>query len=297
MSPDSAAQPEPIVEPKLATVSATGAAPQGVSARYIVGLCRRGDAERYVASLTSPRWLLHTAVDPVPAGELAALTVVVDPADFTGARGEANLADVRWVGPRATSHEQILRAAMALGPVLPCRFGTLVADAAAARRLVESRAGIFEHFAALTQAADEWTVRIGYDKAAAIAAFLSAGSGGPAGGAAYLLRRKREQEAATKLVPWLTDSVKAAAAGLMLDPPAWLRAVNPGRARKGDSPLEPLLTLSIVVARDGAAAFDQAVESLAAEIEPRGCHVHLDGPLPAYGLASSLVTESEPLGT
>lgn len=297
VSPESTPQPERIAEPKPAITSAAANGLSGGGARYIVGLCRRVDAERYAASPTAPRWLLHTAVDSVPAGDLAALTVAVDPADFTGARGEANLADVRWLGPRATSHEQILRAAMALGPVLPCRFGTLVADVAAAGRLVESRAGIFEHFAAVTQAADEWTVRIGYDRAAAVSAFLSVGNGGPAGGAAYLLRRKREQEAAAKLVPWLTESVRVAAAGFMLDPPAWLRAVNPGRARKGDSPLEPLLTLSIVVARDGAAGFDRALESLAAEIEPLGCQVHLDGPLPAYGLASSLVTESEPLGT
>ena len=254
---------------------------------YVLGLsaCLFEAAARQ--SLTQISWP-GGAKPVVKAGRDSAVIVVsVHPGDFTGPAGEANLADVSWLGPRAAAHERILREALKHGPVMPCRFGTLLADDAAVLRLGQERAAELNIFTELTAGADEYGVRIVFDRAAALKAFMQETSPGGGSGAAYLMRRKKEQDASAKLVPWLNRHVQDGAAELMLQAPPWLRGMVPVRARKAEGSMEPLLAIAALVDRAEVSEFDRAIDALASHIEPLGCHIELLGPMPAYSFAGA----------
>ena len=253
---------------------------------YVVGLMSCDQKAATEKSLLELAWP-GGAKPAVKAGGVAAVIVVpVNSCEFTGRAGETNLADVSWIGPRAAAHERILREALKHGPVMPCRFGTLLADDAAVLRLSQERAAELLVFSERTAGADEYSVRIVFDRPKALQAFMQETSQG-GGGAAYLMRRKREQDASGKLVPWLSQHVQEGAAGLMLNAPPWLRGMVPGRARKAEGSMEPLLAIATLIDRTEIVEFDRALDALASRIEPLGCHIELLGPMPAYSFAGA----------
>ena len=254
---------------------------------YIVGMSACGYGAATGGSLGQLAWPGGAKPVVKVGGDAAVLVVPVNSSEFVGPAGEANLADVSWIGPRAAAHERILREALKHGPVMPCRFGTLLADDAAVLRLANERAPELLAFTELTMGADEYGVRIVFDRPAAMKAFMQETNPGGGSGAAYLMRRKREQDAAAKLVPWLNKQVQEGAAGLLLQAPPWLRGMVPGRARKAEGSMEPLLAIAALVDRSAIGEFDQAVDALASHIEPLGCHIELLGPMPAYSFAGA----------
>jgi len=254
---------------------------------YIVGMSACGYGAATGGSLGQLAWPGGAKPVVKVGGDAAVLVVPVNSSEFVGPAGEANLADVSWIGPRAAAHERILREALKHGPVMPCRFGTLLADDAAVLRLANERAAELLAFTELTMGADEYGVRIVFDRPAAMKAFMQETNPGGGSGAAYLMRRKREQDAAAKLVPWLNKQVQDGAAGLLLQAPPWLRGMVPGRARKAEGSMEPLLAIAALVDRSAIDEFDQAIDALASHIEPLGCHIELLGPMPAYSFAGA----------
>jgi hypothetical protein len=78
-------------------------------------------------------------IEHVATGDLALLVSRVLPDDLR--IDEDDLSETGRLATLARGHDAVVRAAAGAGPVLPLRFGTVVPDEAAARRLLEEHAG------------------------------------------------------------------------------------------------------------------------------------------------------------
>lgn len=270
--------------------------PLPARALYLVALARAADLP------AAPCTDLDGAVFGPPRlhrrGHLAAILLDVDPADFSGPAAESNLADVRWLGPRAAHHDSLVAAARGPAPdsptalpraVLPARFGTLFHSAASLDATLDRHAAAID--AALDQVAgaDEFTLRIlgRRDLAAArLADDLLAQHGAPAaGGARYLLAKRFERDAQAGAAEWLA---RRAADVLAVAIPAGVphRLARAGARR--DDGLEVVANLALLVHRARAADLDAALAAANPLAAAAGLTLELTGPWPAYSFGPDL---------
>ncbi|QYU67456.1 GvpL/GvpF family gas vesicle protein [Leptolyngbya sp. 15MV] len=110
---------------------------------HLVCVGRRRDMAPTPPDDASP---LGTAARLIHAGELAALAADVDAAEFLGPDAEQRLADLQWLTPRALAHESLISKAMAHGPVLPMRFGTVFSSEHTLREALDRHAPAIADF-------------------------------------------------------------------------------------------------------------------------------------------------------
>jgi hypothetical protein len=94
------------------------------------------------------------------AGDLAAVAAEVDPALFEAAQANPDLNERGWLAGALEAHDELVRTVFAMIPLVPLRFGALVAGRAGVEELL-----VTEHErlrAALDVARDtaEWRVRV-----------------------------------------------------------------------------------------------------------------------------------------
>jgi hypothetical protein len=109
--PPTAPEPEPAPEPDPGRLW------------YAYGI-QRADA----GPLAAPAGIGGAAVECIEAEGLRLVVSDVGGGDFTPAAFVDHLDDLEWVSANAEAHVAVLGAALATGPVLPLRFGTVFAD-------------------------------------------------------------------------------------------------------------------------------------------------------------------------
>ena len=216
-----------------------------------------------------------TAVDPghevvaLAAGPVAGLASRVSLAEFDETALPQRLADASWLEEKIRAHEQVLEAALAAGPVVPCRFCTVYRDEHELRRFLADRGAVLASALERLQGRVELGV-----KAFAVAAVPSEAAGAETG-RAYLEARRREKLAREELAQTRAAAahdlhrrlLAAADDGVLLDVQS--RDVS-GRDA------EMIFNGSYLVA-DGA-RFEQAL----AQAAPDWLDVELTGPWPPY---------------
>ena len=75
-------------------------------------------------------------------GPVAGLASRVSLAEFDEAELPERLADAAWLEEKIRAHEQVLEAALAAGPVVPCRFCTVYRDEHELRRFLADRGDV-----------------------------------------------------------------------------------------------------------------------------------------------------------
>lgn len=243
--------------------------PALASALYAYAITRAGAPVPDAEPLAGGDRLAH-----VVRGDLALLVSPVDPA-----RLRVDQDDLSETGPLATlvrGHDAVLTAAAAAGPVLPLRFGTLVPDEAAARRLLDTHAGSAGPQLDRIGGAREWGVRLvrtlGTEP-------VPAAAGSDLSGTEFLtLRRRARTEAEQALA-----AAERAASRLE----EALAPLTRARLRRGGSPGSSLLLdLAYLVEPDREAAVGAALEQIAAEEAAHGLALEVSGPWPPYSFAS-----------
>jgi hypothetical protein len=216
-------------------------------------------------------------LERVPAGDLALLVSRVTPDELR--IDEDDLSESGRLATLARGHDAVLRAAAVTGPVLPLRFGTVVPDEDAARRLLDEHAAAAR--AQLQRIADnrEWGVKLVRRVGEPVAAGPRPAERTGVSGTEYLARRRQaltEHDAAER-----TAAEAAALLEQSLAP-----HVRESLRRGGSTGSSLLLDLALLVPPEHESAFLAAAAELREQLEPDGLEVEVSGPWPPYSFAA-----------
>jgi hypothetical protein len=226
-----------------------------------------------VRPLTDDGELGHVEVD-----DLALLISPVRPDELRVDEGD--LSETGRLAVLVRGHDAVVRAAAGAGPVLPLRFGTVVRDEAAARRLLREHHDSARDQLQRIGSAREWGVKlVRRHEAEPAPAHSTAGERNGVTGTEYLTRRRQalaQHEAA--------EAAAERAADLLT---ATLRPHVRETLRRGGSPgTALLLDLAFLVPLEDEAGFTAAAAELAEPLAADGLAVEVSGPWAPYSFVS-----------
>jgi hypothetical protein len=266
-------RPEP---PPAATepVAERGAADFGSSALYAYAVSR--DDLRYPDD--GPGLTAGLPVTLVTDDGLGLLVSQVDPDELQV--DPDDLSETGRLAVLARGHDTVVRAAVTAGPVLPLRFGTVVADEDGARRLLREHSAVARERLDRIGDAREWGVRLVRsltdDEPVPAAARESSAD---LTGTEFLARRRQalqEREDAEQTARTAAQSLEETLAPHVTE--ALRRGGAPGSSL--------LLDVAYLVPPTAEATFLAETERLGGELRPRGLALEVTGPWPPYSFAA-----------
>lgn len=257
---------------------------------YAVARAEDGDALPGGPGGIDPRG----ALELVAADGLVALCSAIVPGELERIAGEAQDGDLTGLEAAARAHAGVLERAGGARSLLPLRFGTVVADRAAAVRLLRERHGELERTLERLEGTCEWGVkallareRLEAELAAdepALAELRELGGGD--GGGAFFARRRLERELADRVasrVPALAAELHERLAGC-----ARAATANPPQPRELSGYAdEMILNGAYLVERGGEERLRAAVGELSRAYAELGVSLELTGPWPAYNFVDA----------
>ncbi|HEV7890369.1 MAG TPA: GvpL/GvpF family gas vesicle protein [Pyrinomonadaceae bacterium] len=233
-------------------------------------------------------------IEPVEAGDLAAVACAVPLADYGEGGLESRLTDAAWTATRALRHERAVEHFARRATVVPLRFGTIYLSRENVARMLEERRAQLRSALARLEGREEWGLNVYVERArlreqvASLSERLremeeTAAASPP--GRAYLLRKKvdalrdEEARAETRRAAVTIENELASAC----DGSARLRIHKDESGEQG----ELAARLAFLVRREGFDDFRAAAERLAERYTPLGFRFELTGPWPAYNFAAA----------
>jgi hypothetical protein len=214
----------------------------------------------------------------VPAGPVAALTHPVDIDEFEGAGLAHNLEDASWLELMVRAHESVVESAMAAGPVVPMRFGSIFSGEPALVAMLTEHRRELERLLELTRGREEWGVKVSADLNA-LARELVPARAEESSGTNYLRQRQAELRAAEQLAGLAREraaelhiALAAVSCDALLQPSA---SPDPSVLMKG----------AYLIARADRQAFLTRAEELRRGSDET-FRLDLTGPWPAYSFTS-----------
>lgn len=220
-----------------------------------------------------------------------------DPADFIGEKGEENLGDINWIGPRACRHQDVISRVMARSPVMPVRFGTLYLSQDSLNRMMATHQDDVAGFLKTIAGKEEWAVKGYMDRKKALKKILSSladpASGAnepgdqPSPGIQYFQRKKQEQEAETSVNAFIHESAMAVAD--ILEPLSI--DINErelmSRTATGKS-MDMVLNWAALLEKERVDQFNRRIEQINADHEKDGLVLEFSGPWPPYSFCPAI---------
>jgi len=229
---------------------------------------------------------------------IAALASPVPLAEFGEQALRSNLEDPRWLEEKVRLHEAIVEAALAKGPLLPLKFGTIFLDPEGIRSVIRKNARTLREALEALQEKEEWGVKGLADRAALRAAVLRAdpallalskeASTKPPG-QAFFLKRKVEEGASEKSQEREDSLAREALEALrgrvveLAEYSSILPEATPGE--------RIALNLACLVRREGVEAFLAEVERWNQTHGEEGLRLITSGPWPPYHFVPRLSDE------
>lgn len=218
---------------------------------------------------------------------IVALASHVPLAEFGEEALRRNVEDLGWLEEKVRRHEAIVEAALAMGQLLPMKFGTIFLDPERIREVIRKNALVLR--AALEELSDreEWGVKGFLDGTGLRAAMLqndpvlvalSGEASAKAPGHAFFHRRKIEEAASAKsqereasLVREAAEAIRESVVEVAECPP-----LLPMRKEK------IVLNLACLVMKNGVGAFLARVEQWSRDHAEEGASLVASGPWPPY---------------
>jgi antitoxin component of RelBE/YafQ-DinJ toxin-antitoxin module len=247
----------------------------------LLAITRRADADAFDAPGFEPA----TRCRVLDLGTLAAVVTDVPTAQLVGDEAEQLLNDADWLAPRALAHDAAIRAAWALGPVMPLPFGVAFQTDDRLQHKLRAHAIAIEGFLNATAQHAEIPVRVHLDRETALSAIADARTAelGPDGdGAAYLLKRQARARAVDELDDYI-DRHTAGLADILEEPATDAIEREPTRADEG-----VVRSWAFLVPIADAAAFDRALVSANDAARKAGFTLTAGQPLPPYSFCPAL---------
>lgn len=240
-----------------------------------------------IGAAGSDHWMAGvTAIDPafplrvVRHGDVQAVVSDVGLDDFHQATLDRRVTQPEWVESKVRAHDQVIRAAMQAGTVIPCRFCTVLRHDEDVRQLLDVHRERIADTLAQLEGKQEWGVKI---FAVPIQAEKKSGGDIPEGGGkAYLQRRKREDARRDELDREARDHARAChdelAAAIAADV-----VILPRRPRTGGGVSnEPLLNGAYLIAQEDVERFHGLIAAMQERHGPLGLKFEVTGPWPPY---------------
>lgn len=222
--------------------------------------------------------------------DLSAVVSCVPLAVYSEKALNENLKDLEWLTPRVKRHEQVIKAAMPFGPVIPVRFCTLYKSRARILEVLRNQYEPFRVFLDFVQDKEEWGVKIYMVEEAgeelvqktnpvlrALDDRLSAASIGES----YFLRKRREQilrEEVERSIEALTEEIYAQLSSLSVADQR-----NRELDRRATGRVEEMIcNAAFLLAKEKVGEFVEGLDRLAAGYESQGLSFELSGPWPPY---------------
>ncbi|HUQ82607.1 MAG TPA: GvpL/GvpF family gas vesicle protein [Gemmatimonadaceae bacterium] len=234
-------------------------------------------------------------VELIANDNVAALVSRVDGAAY-GVNVDDLVADVAWLGPRATAHDAVLTWASDVGAVVPLpllslfRSGDAVRDMLAARRdhlarLLDHVARGREYGVRIFRLDDELRAVLG-EHSSAIAALESDVAAAPSPGQGYLLARKLEaarKDELRRVAAMIANTAYVDLVARSLE--ATQDALPKATAEQSGA---AVLNASFLVAHERVDDFRAAVTAFMRDHDRRGFRVEFTGPWPPYHFTRSV---------
>jgi hypothetical protein len=199
--------------------------------------------------------------------------------------------DPQWLEVRLWDHDRVVTSALSAGPVIPCRFCTILRDHGDVRRLLEKN---YDQIAATLAALDgkeEWGVKIRRGPPPADGANRTAQRRDPGSGKAYLSGKQRHTRECDEAVRAQQELSKACHQEIAT---AACEAVAlPLRAHAADSQDAKLLFNGSYLLEDRR-SFHAAVAAAAERYRPLGLLLETTGPWPPYNFVRLDLSADEP---
>jgi len=235
----------------------------------------------------------HDEIGTVGVLEVENLAVIVS--SVCPAEIEAGLSseppDPNWIVPRAVHHERVLEAVLARSPVLPTRFGCVLATQQGLEAVTRAHREQIGRFLGEVANQEEWTLKAFLDEKQAVEALLQTDPGlserfrklPTAPGARYFLEKKLRDEAHSRAI-----RAGKAAAELLLQAIHQTGVGVRTLPLRGEEPSGPplLLKLALLIPRGKLLHIVGTAEQAAAAIVP--LVVEPSGPWPPYHFCPSL---------
>ena len=225
----------------------------------------------------------------IAEGEIAAAVSQVRLAEFGEQTLRHNLEDMEWLEEKVRLHEAIVEAALAKGPLLPMKFGTIFLDPETVRAVIRRNAQRIREALEFLGDKVEWGVKAFSSPAALRAAVLgndaallalSSEASTKSPGQAFFVKRKIEESALAKslereevLTREFLEAIQKTIVDLAAHPPLLSEAPQGERI---------VINLACLVRREGVEAFLAGVEQWNRGHAEEGLRVVASGPWPPY---------------
>ncbi len=216
-------------------------------------------------------------------------------AEFCGPEAESRLENLEWMSERAVRHERMVEAALARGPALPVRFGTLFSSAEVLRRFLEINRDEIRGFLEATRGHEEWAIKGFLDRDAA-ARWLAANAAARADenppvspGLRYLRERRAQAAAQGELHRWVADSCALAVESLRECAQDWRSRKVIDSAAEDGSP-QAVLNAAVLLQCERSREFLVRIDTINAERRAQGLSFVATGPWPLYSFCPQLRT-------
>jgi hypothetical protein len=225
-------------------------------------------------------------VELVGAERFSVLVSRVSSSLFADANGGGE--DLAWLEAPVRAHQEVLERALASGPVIPMRFGTVVADEAALVAYVdERREGLLATLSEL-EGKREWGVKVVADWERLRERLREEGERAEAAplseGAAYLARKRDDRRLEERLEAFtadVADRIHVELAGLAVRAATVAQVLAPLDDRR-----KLLLNAAYLVDVDREEAFRRTVDDLRRRFADGGIGLALSGPWPPYSFVA-----------
>jgi hypothetical protein len=192
---------------------------------------------------------------------------------------EDDLSETGRLATLARGHDAVVRAAALGGPVLPLRFGTVVPDEAAARRLLVEHGDSARDRLRRIGNAREWGVKLVRRLDQPIPVGSRPRDRAGVSGTEYLARRRQALDQHD-----VAEAAAEQAADLVVE--ALEPHVTELIRRGGSSGSSLLVDLAVLVEADAEAGFLATAADLRQRLEPDALELEVSGPWPPYSFAS-----------
>jgi hypothetical protein len=247
------------------------------------------------AVAVAPAGVDDARVELIASGDVAALVSRVDGSVY-GANVDDLVADVAWLGPRATAHDAVLTWASDVGAVIPLPLLSLFRSSDAVRDMLAARrdelARLLEHVARGREYGvrifrlDEELRSVLGEHSSSIAALEGEVAAAASPGQGYLLARKLDaarKDELRRVAAMIANTAYVDLAARSLE--ATQDALPKATAEQSGA---AVLNASFLVAHDRIDDFRAAVTAFVRDHAHRGFRVEFTGPWPPYHFTRSV---------
>lgn len=235
-------------------------------------------------------------VDVVTFQGVTAIVTAVQLADWDEATLAARMNDPNWLVPWVIAHQEVIDAYLAVGPVLPVRFGAVFSSRVVLCEYIEARAPIIRGFLDKITHLQEWAVK-GFLETERTQAWLESNE------ACFTERRRQLPESPGKryfeekrLQAELRKQAQHWEAGLSQTLWSELTAPEfegcPLRVRPSERAGEKMVFhAAFLLPRPAVPGFEDRIRQLQSQYAPQGLRLEITGPWPPYSFCPDLEAE------